>query len=147
MRLAMAAVVVTMTVGAMVVVVARAHAAAVAATARVDAERTVDGADGPADRTTDDAPDRAADAVALGRAAAHAARQALGIGGHRHGEGGQGEARREGEVLQIRFYGLPFRGSIGFVGAQCARNSGIGHDAIMDWVSPPKIHCRMGPCR
>ncbi len=30
---------------------------------------------------------------------------------------------------------------------QCARNSGIGHAAIIDWVSPPKIHCRMGPCR
>jgi hypothetical protein len=65
---------------AVVVVATRAHAAAIAATAQVDAERTVDGADGTADRATDDAPDGTADAVALRRAAPHAARQALGIG-------------------------------------------------------------------
>jgi hypothetical protein len=63
-----------------VVVTMRAHPAAVAAAPRVDAERTVDGADRPAHRPADDASDGPADPVALGCAAAYPAGQPLGIG-------------------------------------------------------------------
>jgi hypothetical protein len=64
---------------AVTVLAVRAHAGAVSAPARIDPEDTVDATDGAADRAAHYGADRPGDPIALGRAALHAARNALGL--------------------------------------------------------------------
>ncbi len=65
----------------MIVMMPATQVRAVGAPARIDAEHAVDTADGTAHCASDDAADRAGDAVALAGAALHPAGNALRLGG------------------------------------------------------------------